>query len=329
LGKFKRPRVGWHDPNFGIRFNDTMDAIEDAVPPGRIDFIAESSLSILSEPHLKRLQRNGFMAILPGIESWYDMGNKSKSGQMKGIDKVRQVSEHVNTVLRYIPYVQTNFVFGLDIDAGPEPFELTKRYVDLTPGAYPTYLLLTSYGQAAPLNLEYQRADRVLPFPFHFLNNSHTMNVVPKHYSWADFYDQVISLMRYTLSWGAIRRRFHATKAPLPRWMNVLRAVSSEGFGLIKYHTEIRRRLDTDPQFRRFFAQETTELPQFYVDRIRKALGPLWEWLPKGALHHDPVAYLKSEKEPSFTPLRGNPETDSRHVENPDFIGAVATDDSI
>src|SRR5439155_21664208 len=56
----KRPRVAWHDPNFGVRFNDSMDAIEEAVPPGRIDFIAESSLSLLSEPHLKRLKRNGF-----------------------------------------------------------------------------------------------------------------------------------------------------------------------------------------------------------------------------------------------------------------------------
>ena len=45
----KRPRVAWHDPNFGVRFNATMDAIEEAVPPGRIDFIAESSLSLLSE----------------------------------------------------------------------------------------------------------------------------------------------------------------------------------------------------------------------------------------------------------------------------------------
>ena len=58
----KRPRVGWHDPNFGVRFDDYMDAIEEAVPPGSIDFIAESSLSLLTEPHLKRLQKNGFKA---------------------------------------------------------------------------------------------------------------------------------------------------------------------------------------------------------------------------------------------------------------------------
>ena len=35
---------------------------------------------------------------------------------------VEQVSEHVNLILRYLPYVQTNFVLGLDCDEGEEPF---------------------------------------------------------------------------------------------------------------------------------------------------------------------------------------------------------------
>ena len=48
--------------------------IERAVPPGSIDFLAESSLSLLSQPHLERLKRNGFKALLPGIESWFDFG---------------------------------------------------------------------------------------------------------------------------------------------------------------------------------------------------------------------------------------------------------------
>jgi hypothetical protein len=294
LEKFKRPLVGWHDPNFGVRFNEIMDAIEDAVPPDSIDFIAESSLSLLSEPHLKRLKHNGFKALLPGVESWYSLGDKSKTGRMTGIDKVRQVAEHVNMILRYMPYIQTNFVLGLDQDEGSEPFELTKRFVDLAPGAFPGYSLLSAFGQAAPLNLEYQRANRVLPFPFHLLNNNQAMNVKPKNYNWTDFYEHVIELVKYTYSWRAIFNRGKANKTTIPRWMNVVRAVSSEGFGRIKYHTEVRRRLDRDPQFRRYFEQESTDLPQFYVDLARTDLGPLWEWLPKGAMHHDPNAYLKS-----------------------------------
>jgi len=114
----KRPCVAWHDPNFGIRFEETMDAIEEVVPPGAIDFAAESSLSILSEPHLRRMKKNGFKAILPGLESWYEMGGKSNTGATVGRAKVDQVSEHVNQIQRYIPYVQTNFVLGLDGDEG-------------------------------------------------------------------------------------------------------------------------------------------------------------------------------------------------------------------
>lgn len=297
LKKFRRPIVGWHDPNFGVRFNDCLDMIEEAVPPGRIDFIAESNLSILSEPHLKRLKRNGFRAFLPGIESWFDFSNKSKTGASQGIDKVRQVSEHVNLILSYIPYIQTNFVIGLDTDEGAEPFELTKRFLDMTPGAFPAYSLLTAFGRAVPFNLDYQRANRVLPFPFHFLNDIQAMNVRPKNYSWADFYEHLIALTEYSFSWRAIFHRFRATQGVIPRYMNLLRAVSTEGFfGRFKYYREIRKRLDTDRQFLPYFEQETTELPQFYVDLVRKDLGPLWKWLPEGALYHDPNAYLKSER---------------------------------
>ena len=296
LGKFKRPRVGWHDPNFGVRFNDTMDAIEEVVPPNRIDFLAESTLSLLAEPNLKRLKRNGFKAIMPGIESWYEQGNKSKTGTKQGMDKVRQVSDHINLIMRYIPYVQVNFVIGLDGDEGSDTFELTKRFLDLSPGAFPAYSLLTAFGQAAQLNLEYQRDNRVIPFPFHFLNNNHAINVRPKNYSWPDFYDYVTDLTRYSFSWRAIINRHKATGGMIPKWMNLVRAISSEGFGRIKYYTEIRRRLDTDLELRRFFEQETTEIPQFYVNRIRQGLGPLWKWLPEGAIAHDPNAYLNEQE---------------------------------
>jgi hypothetical protein len=295
LTKFRQPRVAWHDPNFGVRFDETLTAIEDAVPPGRIDFIAESSLSLLMEDRLPRLQRNGFKAVLPGIESWYALGNKTKSGRAVGMDKVRQVADHVNMVLRYIPYMQTNFVLGLDTDEGPEPFELTKRFVDLAPGAFPGYSLLSAFGRAAPLNLDLQRAGRVLPFPHHFLNNNLAMNVKPKNYEWRPFYDQVIDLTRYSFSWRAIARRFKATRTPIPRWMNVVRAVSSEGNGRIQYHSKVRKLLDTDTTVNRYFDGDSDVLPSFYEDRMRRDLGPFMSLLPQGATRHDPNAYLHAE----------------------------------
>jgi hypothetical protein len=294
--QFRRPLVAWHDPNFGVRFDDYLDMIEEAVPPGSIDFAAESSLSLLSEPHLKRLKHNSFKAVLPGIESWFDLGGKSKTGALQGMDKVRVVSEHVNVILKYIPYVQTNFVLGLDSDEGEEPFELTKRFLDLTPGAFPGYSLLTAFGRAAALNLDYQSDGRVLPFPFHFLNNNQAMNVRPLNYGWRAFYDLAIELTRYSFSARSIVRRFRATQGITSRWLNFVRAVSTEGFGRLKYFQEIRARLDVDEQFSPYFEQESDELPEFYADMVRADLGALWDWLPAEGLNHDPYAYLKAER---------------------------------
>ncbi len=288
--------VGWHDPNFGVRFNDYMTAIEDAIRPGSITFAAESSLSLLSESNVKRMRAAGFKVLLPGVESWFSLGNKSKTGRKQGLDKVAQVSDHVNMLLEHVSYVQANFVVGLDVDEGDEPFELTKRFIDRTPGAFPGYSLLSAFGEAAPLNLEFQRDGRVLPFPFHFLNNNQAMNVRPKHYAWPDFYDRVIDLTKYSFSWRAIYRRARATQRGFATWMNVIRAVSSEGFGRIKYFRKVRRLLDEDRQFRAFFEGEATEIPAFFVDRVKRDLGHLWPHLPPGALHHDPLAYLKKTR---------------------------------
>jgi hypothetical protein len=213
------------------------------------------------------------------------------------MDKVRKVADQINMIQRYLPYVQTNFVMGLDNEEGPEPFELTKRFLDLSPGAFPAFSLLTSFGQAARQNLDYQRAGRVIPFPFHFLNNNHAINVRVKSYPWTEFYDRVIDLTAYACSKRMIARRLKANGASIPGLLNFIRAVSSEGYGRIKFYSGIRRQLDSDPQLRAYFEQQTTDLPPFYSDRIRKDLGPFWEWLPKEAINHDPCAYLHSETE--------------------------------
>jgi hypothetical protein len=234
--------------------------------------------------------------MLPGVESWYSLGGKSSTGSASGAEKVRRVADHLNTVVRYIPYVQANFVLGLDDDEGDEPFELTKRFVDLAPGVFPAYSLLSAFGQAAPLNLELQRDGRVLPTPFHFLDNNRATNVRPKNYTWAQLYDRVIDLRRHSFSWAAVARRFTANRGTIPRALNAVRALSSEGAGRIRYDATVRRLLDTDSGLRGFFEGETAELPSFYLDQMRSDLGPLWETLPEGALAHDPNAYLHAQR---------------------------------
>jgi hypothetical protein len=79
--------------------------------------------------------------------------------------------------------------------------------------------------------------------------------------------------------------------------------VSSEGFGRIRYHKKIRGLLDTDRSVRNYLEGETDTLPAFYGDRIRKELGSLYQFLPEGALYHNPNAYLHATTEPALGAL--------------------------
>ena len=133
-----------------------------------------------------------------------------------------------------------------------------------------------------------------MPFPFTFLNNNHAMNVRPLHYKWPEFYDHVVDVTKYSFTARANARRFVATKAFTSRWMNLVRALSSEGNGRIRYHTGIRQLLQSDITVRRFMDGDSDQLPTFYQNRIVSELGPLYRYLPEGAIMHDPHAYLKS-----------------------------------
>ncbi len=279
------PIVAWYDPNFGVRFDDYLDIIESTVPPGKMAFGAESSLSLLSEANLKRLKKNNFIVMLPGIESWFDFNGKSKQNKNYGLDKVKSVAEQVNLVSQYVPYVQVNFIFGLDADLGPEPFELTKTFVDLAPGVYPNLAMITSFGNSAPLSVQYQSEGRVLDIPFPFLDGNSGLNVRPKNYSLVEFYDRMIDLSAYTLSPKNIWRRFRTNKHPLPRWMNLLRALfSMKGVG--GNYAEIRHHLATDSEFQAFYSGESMKPPSYYHEKIQKNLGLFYDKLPQRTLDY-------------------------------------------
>ena len=142
----------------------------------------------------------------------------------------------------------------------------------------------------------------MLPFPFPFLNNHLAMNIKPKNYEWIDFYDKIIDLTSYSFSKRAMYRRFMATNDYTSRWMNFMRAISSEGHGRIKFFRQVRTNLQTDRAFRDYFEGYTTQLPSFYTNLIKKWLGVWWQWLPKEAMQHDANAYLhKSSRQQVLT----------------------------
>jgi hypothetical protein len=213
-------------------------------------------------------------------------GNKSRTGSKTGMQKVEAVSAQINQVLQYIPYVQANFVFGLDSDAGAEPFELTKAFIDRVPGAFPASAMLTAYGDCAPLSKQYHQEGRVTFLPFQFLNSGYMSNVRPKNYAWPEFYDRMISLLDYSFSARTVYRRHKAVSGGVPRFTNMVRGLSAEGRGRARYLSRLRRRLDADLHFRQFLDGEETEPPPWMIDHIKRDLQTMWDSLPQQAYRY-------------------------------------------
>ena len=76
------------------------------------------------------------------------------------------------------------------------------------------------------------------------------------------------------------------------RWMNVMRAISNEGYGRIRFYKSVRDLLRKDSTFLAYFEGAEVELPAFYRNIIERDLGRWMQWLPKSALDHDQNAYL-------------------------------------
>jgi hypothetical protein len=117
------------------------------------------------------------------------------------------------------------------------------------------------------------------------------MNVKPLNYEWQDFYRQSADVSRHALSGARVWRRFAANRGLIPRLMNLARGTFS--LKRVDFHTRIHGLLDSDPQMRPFFEGTSDKLPEFYLARMRGALGPLWDALLPGAIAHDQNAYRK------------------------------------
>jgi len=286
--KMKHPIVSWYDPNFGIKFNSVMETLESVVPAGKFDFVGECSLSILNEANVKRLNKIGFKMIMPGIESWFDYGEKSKTGSVIGLEKVREVAEQVNMIQSYIPHVQTNFLIGLDTDSGEDPFVLTKRFIDLSPAAYPSYALLSVYGRGVKNNIKYEIEDRIIPFPFHMMRSVLILNIIPKHYTWEEIYVHFIDLLKYSFSGKAMYRRFNANHMAASKWITLLLSLTIGGLEKIRLLSGMLNDLRREPDFRTFVSKQTNRVPGFMIENVKKDLGPFWHWLPNKSLSYYP-----------------------------------------
>jgi radical SAM superfamily enzyme YgiQ (UPF0313 family) len=262
--------VTYHDPNFGVKFDQVLDVIEGIPKPARSPYIMESSLSILRGPRLQRLKETNCLFIAPGIESWSNYSNKAGAGARVGREKLTLVIEHFQELREYVPGLQANFLFGTEADEGDEPAELTKAFIRRAPFVWPTVNVPTPFGNT-PLYDRARANHQILEsMPFSFYYTPFLVTTMPR-YRPVEYYDRLIEIYSMMTSSAMLVRRFGPESNLSFSLLNVLRTFAMrQDLAALKL---IRTKLATDRAFRAFHEGHSTVLPEFYHQRYEKRLG--------------------------------------------------------
>jgi len=268
--RFPGVYISYHDPNFGIRFDRTMDVIAELPENERNPYIMESSLSILKGPRLRRLKETNCFYTAPGIESWTDYSNKTGVGQNGGREKLEGVIARFEEIHEFVPNIQANFIFGTDMDKGEDPVELTKEFSRRVPYVWPTINIPTPYGRT-PLYDDYLAEGRILrsmPFAFYYMPN---LVMTLKNYSPLEYYEKLIEIYSTANSYRLLAPRVASTPDYSLKIIYFLRSFALQG--ILSKLKRTRNRLREDGEFRSFHEGRTTTLPGYYRYLYAKKLG--------------------------------------------------------
>lgn len=262
--------VAFHDPNFAVRFDPTMDAVEAAGGPTPNRYVMECSLSVLRPDRLERLRRTNCLYVAPGVESWFDYGDKAANGGKVGAAKLEDVVARFRELHRHVPGLQANFLFGSDQDRGSEPADLTIEFVRRLPFVWPNVNIPTPYG-GTPLFDRYLAEGRILRvMPLACYCAPYLVTTL-KHYDPATFYRHLVRIQTAITSWAAPVRR---VAAPAPLAVRLAHAVQTLSFREQARETRaILRLLETDRGFRAFHDGASVPLPAFYRRHYERRLG--------------------------------------------------------
>jgi len=73
-----------------------------------------------------------------------------------------------------------------------------------------------------------------------------------------------------------------------PKWITLLLSLTIGGSSKIRWLSTLLKNLRKEADFQSFVKKETSSVPAFMIENVKKDLGPLWHWLPNKSLSYDP-----------------------------------------
>ncbi len=268
--RWPRVLVAYHDPNFGVKFDQVLSVMERIPARVRNPYIMESSLSLLKGPRLRRLAETGCVYVAPGVESWGNYSMKSGVGAAVGRDKLERLIAHFEEIGEHVAGLQANFIFGSDVDRGDEPVALTKEFMRRLPFVWPTINIPTPFG-GTPLYDRYLAESRVLrSMPFSFYYTPYLVTTLPNYHP-IEYYEKLTDLYSVMTSGRMMMNRVFTKGAPALRMLHVLRSLAMKKF--LAAFRSIGSLLRTDLKFRAFHEGRSSTLPDYYRWVYEKKLG--------------------------------------------------------
>jgi radical SAM superfamily enzyme YgiQ (UPF0313 family) len=270
--------LGFHDPNFGVKFDQVLDVLETLPPDLRNPYMIESSLSILRGSRIERLKETNCVAVAPGVESWADYSNKAGVGRETGLEKLDRVAEHFRHLHESVPYLQANFIFGLDTDEGHGPIELTKEFMTQTPFVWPALNIPVPYGGTLLYDRlrEEGRILKSMPFSFYY---APYLVMTLKNYDPVTYYEKLIELLEHCCSRQMLKQRMKSTTRRTVKIVHWTRTASTKAW--IKAYRNILQMLRSDREFRTFHEGRSQLLPEFYHRMYERTLGTYAELMSR------------------------------------------------
>ncbi len=166
--------------------------------------------------------------------------------------------EHFHRLSENVPYVQANFMFGLDSDRGDDPTELTKRFMDRTPFVWPA-INIPVHSAAPRSNEGLLAGDRILrAMPFGFYYAPYLVTTL-QNYDPVTYYGQLVGLFEHAASPSMLRRadRQHAPPDDQAHPRGEDRRIRATMNACRRIHGLLR----SDAQFRAFHEGRSDALP--------------------------------------------------------------------
>lgn len=293
--RFPGVKLVFHDPNFGVRFEPLMQAFETVPPSKRNPYGMECSLSLLRPERIARLKETNCVFVLPSIESWSgEYAHKIGPGWTQTFDlKFERLVNEYNELTRQFYYVGTNFIFGLDSDAGDAPFEATKEFMRRAPFVWPVLHIPMPFG-GTPFQARLLREGRILEhMPFMFYKIPY-LSLLLKNYDPITYYEKMADLFDFSASPELLRRRL---KARNPLVAAVYLLVSGTNKRRANLFRQMAQRLRQDRDAMAFQMGESPLLPEFYARIYQRKMGHYAQLLPLDEMTHPILhnGYLPAE----------------------------------